>query len=579
MMRVVLFLLLAFLSIDRAAADRIGLVIGNSAYDQTGWSLANPANDVELVSAALRSVGFDVTMVIDATEDEMEDEFRAYGQRLKSAGPDAIGFFYFAGHGVQSQGLNYLIPTDLEAYTEADVWSGAPRLGLLIRHLEYAGNKTNFVVLDACRNNPLLSSFRDTGGGLAALEESRGMLIAYATAPGTVASDGGGHNSPYAQSLAALIPSSNEAAEILFRKVATRVELMTDNQQQPWVESGLRGESSFCFAGCDGERNSQTSASSDPLLVAISKGDIPTLKALLGTAPNSPYRSIAESVVASSEQEQNSTSLGSKYEPGDEFRDCPSCPEMVVLPSGEFVMGAALIEAGKKPGEGPQRKIAIDYQLAVGKYEVTWDEWGMCVADEWCSQYGPDDRDVRDNLREPPLVSWGKGSRPLVYVSWFEARNFTRWLSNKTGEEYRLLSESEWEYAARSGRTKPQPPEGEANVGCPFVSDPDADFAARELCDDPYPFTAPVGSYAPNAFGLYDMFGNVREWVEDCYSESYQGVPTNGSAFSKPDCTRRVLRGDSWYAAPGKSRASARGEDIPAEARWSIGFRVARLVQ
>lgn len=231
-------------------AKRVALIIGNSEYDTTGWDLANPTNDAALMATALESVDFEVTTVLNADQNAMEDAFQAHGERLAAAGPDAIGFFFYAGHGVQSEGLNYLIPTDLEAIAEADVWR-APRLETLFRHLRRAGNATNFIVMDACRNNPLLSSSRDISGGLASVarDEARGMLIGYATAPGAVAADGEG-NSPYTLELAALLAEPGLSAEALFRNVATRVERQTEGRQQPWTESGLRGEADFCFAGC-----------------------------------------------------------------------------------------------------------------------------------------------------------------------------------------------------------------------------------------------------------------------------------------------------------------------------------------
>ena len=169
---------------------RVALVIGNSAYETPGWSLENPARDAQIMKAALEGLGFDVDIVLNADEDQMEQAFSDFGARLREAGPEATGFFFFAGHGVQSEGLNYLIPTDLVAYNEADIWANAPRLELLFRYLENAGNAANFIVLDACRNNPLPAAVRSTAGGLAATGRVRGTLIAYSTAPGAVAEDG-----------------------------------------------------------------------------------------------------------------------------------------------------------------------------------------------------------------------------------------------------------------------------------------------------------------------------------------------------------------------------------------------------
>ena len=243
--------------------ERIALVIGNAAYERDGWVLANPARDARLIAAALEGVGFNVDLVLDADEDAMEDAFRRHGARLSAAGEDAVGLFYYAGHGVQSQGLNYLVPVDADARVEQDIWAQAPRLGLAVDYMEQAGNLVNFVILDACRDNPLPSANRSTGGGLAQASRTRGMLIAYATAPGLTAADGQGLNSPFTSALADLIATPSLSAEQLFRRVADRVEAATNLAQQPWIESGLRGDD-FCFAGCTSLTT--TAASSAPTI-------------------------------------------------------------------------------------------------------------------------------------------------------------------------------------------------------------------------------------------------------------------------------------------------------------------------
>ncbi|MEQ9314766.1 MAG: caspase family protein, partial [Henriciella sp.] len=214
------------------------------------------------------------------------------GAALKEAGPDATGFFFFAGHGVQSGGLNYLIPTDLVAYNEADIWANAPRLELLFRYLDNAGNAANFIVLDACRNNPLPAAVRSTAGGLAAASRLRGTLIAYSTAPGAVAEDGTDGNSEFTLALSELIAQPGVSAETLFRRVATRVEQRTGYRQQPWIESGLRGTEDYCFAGC--EADEQAKAEAAALTASLSSESPNVLKSFLAAFPGSRNRGLVE---------------------------------------------------------------------------------------------------------------------------------------------------------------------------------------------------------------------------------------------------------------------------------------------
>ena len=231
------------------AQPRIALVIGNSDYRQSGWDLPNPVKDADLISQTLQQIGFEVVEVKNATEDEMEVAFQDYGERLKAAGTDAIGVFYYAGHGVQSEGLNYLVPVDANARTEQDLWRQAPRLGDALQYINSAGNSVNFVILDACRNNPLPSASRDLSGGLAPVGRARGLLIAYATEPGFTAFDGENQHSPFTEALAAVLPTDGLIAEQVFKRVADRVSTATEGAQTPFYNSGLTGED-ICFAQC-----------------------------------------------------------------------------------------------------------------------------------------------------------------------------------------------------------------------------------------------------------------------------------------------------------------------------------------
>lgn len=258
--------------------------------------------------------------------------------------------------------------------------------------------------------------------------------------------------------------------------------------------------------------------------------------------------------------------------PGTVFRDCPECPEMVVIPAGSFIMGSPESEKGRSIiYEGPQHRVIIPRAFALGKYEVTFAEWDACARGGGCN-YRPSDR------------GWGRGNRPVINVSWDEAKTYLRWLSGKTGKEYRLPSEAEWEYAARAG-TKTARFWGENySSACGYGNVHDLTSRAEigftephHNCRDGYAQTAPVGSFRANDFGLYDVLGNVWEWVEDCWHKTYSGAPSNGDAWTTGECPRRIMRGGSWSNAPWHVRAAhRRGAFIGPLDR--IGFRIARTL-
>jgi formylglycine-generating enzyme required for sulfatase activity len=196
---------------------------------------------------------------------------------------------------------------------------------------------------------------------------------------------------------------------------------------------------------------------------------------------------------------------------GDVFKECADCPEMVVLPAGEFLMGSPANEEGRDADESPLHIVVVARPFAVARFELTFDEWDACVTLGGCT-YSPSDQ------------GWGRGTRPVINVSWNDAQQYVAWLSARTGRPYRLLSEAEWEYAARSGSDKPYPWGGEignAHANCAGCG---SQWDASQ--------TAPAGSFAPNAFGLYDMHGNVSEWVQDCAHASYSEAPGDGSAWA-----------------------------------------------
>ena len=240
--------------------------------------------------------------------------------------------------------------------------------------------------------------------------------------------------------------------------------------------------------------------------------------------------------------------------PGETFQDCAECPKMVVIPSGVFTLGSPKREGGDDD-ERPMRRVRIDYRFAVGVYEVTFAEWYACIDAGGCGSYVPDDE------------GWGRRNRPVVHVSWKDAQSYVSWLSARTGKRYRLLSEAEWEYVARAG-TETAYSWGDS-IG---VNRANCDDCGSQWDDEK---TAPVGSFAANAWGVYDMHGNLMEWVQDCYNKySYYGAPSDGSAWASEDIYYRVLRGGSWYNVPGDLRSANRDKGIVRSS--ARGFRVAR---
>jgi formylglycine-generating enzyme required for sulfatase activity len=243
--------------------------------------------------------------------------------------------------------------------------------------------------------------------------------------------------------------------------------------------------------------------------------------------------------------------------PGDSFRECAKdCPEMVVIPAGEFIMGSPADEEGRFDNEGPQHKVSIASAFAVSKFDVTFADWDACVSAGLCSQ-------AIDS-------GMGRGTKPVINVSWDAAQQYVQWLSRATGQYYRLLTEAEWEYAARAFSTTSyfwgdEIGKGNANCdGCGSAWD------NRQ--------TSPVGSFQPNAFGLYDMAGNVWQWVQDCYHDNYDDAPADGSAWTSGDCSRRVVRGGSWLSEPRSLRSANRGTNTTVGRSGDLGFRVGRTL-
>ena len=252
--------------------------------------------------------------------------------------------------------------------------------------------------------------------------------------------------------------------------------------------------------------------------------------------------------------------------PGDAFKECAQdCPEMIVIPAGSFMMGAPATQhqAVGYMTQIPQHAVTIAKPFAVSKYELTFADWDACVVGGGCSGYMPPDR------------GFGRGQQPIIFVKWDDAQQYIVWLSQVTGKTYRLLSETEYEYVTRAGTTTAYPWGDDLKT--------DGPMANCDGCGSEWDNTqaAPVGSFSPNDFGLYDILGNVWEWTGDCLHRNYNGAPTDGSAWlaeNGGDCRSRMVRGGSWIVGPDFVRSALRYWDAANLQGADVGFRVARKI-
>jgi formylglycine-generating enzyme required for sulfatase activity len=254
---------------------------------------------------------------------------------------------------------------------------------------------------------------------------------------------------------------------------------------------------------------------------------------------------------------------------GEPFKECTDCPEMIVVPAGHFTMGSPSDEKGRSNSEGPQHRVTIAKPFAVSKFELTFSEWDTCAA------HGDCDPHVNDE-------GWGRGQQPAIFVSWDDAQRYVAWLSRITAKKYRLLSEAEYEYAARAGTQTAYPWGDDIKLnGVPMANCIRCGWSAHEVYDALIarkPITA-VGSFAPNKFGLYDVVGNVWEWTEDCSYPGYKGAPADGSPRTGVHCIGHVARGGSWSEHPDALRSARRNTTATNGRRGNgIGFRVARTL-
>jgi formylglycine-generating enzyme required for sulfatase activity len=604
----VVVLLIALLPLPLRAEARIALLIGNEAYGNEIGRLATPLKDVALLQQALNGLGFEVVTVHDAGLGALTRAVNAYARRLQAAGPNAIGFFYYSGHGASDGSTNYLIPVDVKSTETGELWDESLRLTEVTRRLKTeAGNATHFVVFDACRNTLKLTQPGSRAvvqsKGFVPVAQENGMLIAYATAEGELASDVGVGAGPYAKVLAEEIVKPGIEAVVMFRAVQRRVRAAI--RQEPYLGFNALGD--VYLAG----RTDQPAQPKPPgeysraevaqfCQSIATNPSIAVLQSLLDTYKGMVLANCVQARVEELKKQQVAVAMPPPqpvpseqarpaaavkpghcdgveitvgenerrcFKPGagktEHFKDCATCPEMVVVPAGSFTMGAPENEFERRDGEARLR-VSIAVPFAVDRFAVTFDEWDACVADGGCNGYEPADQ------------GWGRGKHPVINISWNDANGYAAWLSRKTGKSYRLLSEAEREYVTRAGTTTPfwwgsSIGTAQANYNGTFTYGNGSEGEYRER-------TVPVDSFRPNSWGLYQVHGNVWERTEDCWNDSNNGNPGDGSARTTGDCTRRVVRGGSWSAYPGVLRSAYRIGDLTIYRGPFFGFRVARAL-
>lgn len=613
---------LALSSVAQSAEkSRVALVIGNFEYTEVG-RLENPKNDAQDIAQAFERLGFEVSKLENLGFDGMRRELAAFNTRAREAD---IAVVFFAGHGMEIDKQNYLIPTDARLETDSAILFEAIPLDFVLEAVSGAKG-LKLVILDACRNNPFASSMqianpsRSVGRGLARVEPAGGTVVAFAAKEGTVASDGVGRNSPFSKALLNYLEEPGLEIQFLFRKVRDAVMRQTNNAQQPFTYGSLPGEEIFLSLPQTEVNNNQTVA---PVSI---------------TLETSPTRG----------QELR------------EFRDCADCPVMVPIPDGQFFMGSPKAEPHREANEGPQHLVTLDYRFAVGKFEITRGEFSAFVEDtnhnidgkcfiydgsEWRHEetsfatltnpepsltteekrniqsrlkklgygigtidgiFGPQSRAaitlwqqdnalvqsgfLNDEQARALLMAVRVTSQlqyPVTCVNWVDAQAYVAWLSERTGEKYRLLSESEWEYVARgeTSGTENDPfyASGfDVNEMCQFanLSDQSAaktfDHWPTTKCNDNFLSLAPVGQFKANKFGIHDTAGNAWEWTQDCLNHDYSGAPTDGSAWEDGDCEMRSLRGGAWLPEPHNLRYADRFFGKKTDRFFSRTFRVTR---
>ena len=535
----------------------VALVIANGAYPDA--PLQNPVVDAGLVGESLKRIGFAVTVKTNVDLDGFEQALSDFAAASKGAD---VALFYFAGHGfsVAADGIqqNLLMTTssNFQAKSEIALRQGGEPLD----HVEetvIGRARATLIFIDACRNVPVLAHRGIGSRGFAPIDPSsaEGAYVVLSTRQGKTAEDGeAGQGSPFARAVAATLPTAGLRIEDAAARIRKKVREETSDAQDPDVVRSDLPEGGVVLMGGGSPPPAVASLEAPP------PADSPS------AVPQTPAPVPAAEPPAAPVSVGPPPKIAANDAGGEVFKECDECPEMVVVPAGKSMLGSPPGESGRQTFESAPHLVEIAKPFAVGRYAVTFAQWDACYAEGACGHRRLGDLD------------FGRGKRPAIFVTWAEAQLYVQWLKRQTGQPYRLLSEAEWEYAARGCR----------NLKCayaPFwfgaIKPELAVYDSRRSYDgspkaDPRLKTEPVDSGPANPFGLYNMLGNVRQWTQDCWNPAPSAVASNGAPVLSGDCSARATRGGSWADEPSKLRAASRDYESVDEGSERIGFRVAR---
>jgi formylglycine-generating enzyme required for sulfatase activity len=567
-----------------SASDRVALVIGNAAYKNV-TPLSNTINDAVVMADALKNLGFELVggkAQTNLDKTELDNVVRKFGETMRGK---RVAFLYYSGHGVQVDGRNYLIPISANVISRTDVKYELVNVDNVLEDMNASGTKVNIIVLDACRNNPFgEKGLRGGGSGLASMDAPSGTLVAYATGPGRTAADGTGRNSPYTESLARIITEPGLDIEDVFREVGKDVQLKTGGVQVPWKMDSLTEkfslkvtievEGTIRTAGGPGSISEQSKPAM-PKTGSVKVKSIPTgarvfvngaqkgvtpvtvsglspgsveLKVVLDgyekvedTAEIQPGKedtmnyTLARAASPSPSPQPASPTTETHVKPPvtganstqREWKDPTTGMEFVWVGGGTYQMGCGSWAGDCQPNELPEHEVMVS-GFWIGKYSVTQGQWQKVMGNN--------------------PSGFNKGdSYPVETVSWEDAKEFILKLNGKSGVTFRLPTEEEWEYAARSGGKAEQ-----------YAGGNDIDKVAW-YSGNSERSTHPVGTKAPNGLGIYDMSGNVWQWCEDVYDADAYKKPQHNNPMSTSGSTYRVLRGGAWSREAIRERCAFRG--------------------